>query len=145
VGLRLLIASDHGGYALKEELRAALAPRSIDITDLGTFGGQPVDYPDLAHQLCRGVLAGDGDLGVLVCGTGIGMSLAANRHPGIRAALCTDPYMSRMAREHNDANVLCLGGRVIGPALAEEIVLAFVGGRFEGGRHERRLAKLDPR
>jgi ribose 5-phosphate isomerase B len=145
VGLRLLIASDHGGYALKEELRGALASRDVEVTDLGTFGGQPVDYPDLAHQLCRGVLAGDGDLGVLVCGTGIGMSLAANRHPGIRAALCTDPYMSRMAREHNDANVLCLGGRVIGPALAEEIVLAFISGRFEGGRHERRLAKLDPR
>lgn len=140
---RVLIASDHGGYALKEELRATL-PDDLTVIDLGTHDGQSVDYPELAHELCERVLGGEGDLGILICGTGIGMSLAANRHVGVRAALCTDPYMSRMAREHNDANVLCLGGRVIGPSLALEIVLAFLAGEYQGGRHARRVGKIDP-
>jgi ribose 5-phosphate isomerase B len=142
---RLAIASDHGGFALKEHVRERLAARpDLLVTDLGTRDGAPVDYPDQAHTLAAAVVRGDFDRGILVCGTGIGMSIAANRHRGIRAALCTDPYMARMCREHNDANVLCLGGRVIGPALAEEIVAAFLDGVFGGERHGRRVAKLDP-
>ena len=95
------------------------------------------------RALIEAVLRKEVDFGLLICGTGIGVSIAANRRPGIRAALCTDPYMARMSREHNDANVLCLGGRVVGPGLAEEIVRTFVAGRFQGGRHVRRVQKLD--
>ena len=143
--LRLAIASDHGGYPLKAELAAWLgALPDVELLDLGVATPVAVDYPDQAHALCAALLAGRAELGILVCGTGIGMSIAANRHQGIRAALCTDPFMARMAREHNDANVLCLGGRVVGPALAQEIVSAYLTAGFEGGRHERRLAKLDP-
>ena len=141
--LRLVMASDHGGFSLKEDLKKALASAGVLITDLGVHQESSVDYPDLAHALCDTILGNDADIGLLVCGTGIGMSIAANRHPGIRAALCTDPYMSRMAREHNDANVLCLGGRVIGPSLAEDIVREFLGGSYEGGRHARRVGKID--
>jgi len=141
---RIAIASDHGGFELKRELAAALAGDGIELADLGADNGTAsVDYPDFARALCAEVLAGRASAGILVCGTGIGMSIAANRLPGIRAALCTDPYMARMAREHNDANVLCLGGRVVGPALAIEIAKSFLGAAFAGGRHERRLAKID--
>ncbi|HUT77206.1 MAG TPA: ribose 5-phosphate isomerase B [Polyangia bacterium] len=144
--MRLAIASDHGGFELKEHLLAWLAGRDdIAVADLGTRDEAAVDYPDLAHPLAEAVARGDFDRGILVCGTGIGMSIAANRHRGIRAALCTDPYMARMSREHNDANVLCLGGRVLGRSLAEDIVRAFLDGEFGGERHARRLAKLDPR
>ncbi len=142
---RLVIASDHGGLDLKRQLVAHLAARDdIELTDLGTDAPGSVDYPDYAHALAERVAGGAADRGVLVCGTGIGMSIAANRHPGVRAALCTDPYMARMAREHNDAHVLCLGGRVIGPSLAEEIVDAFLAGEFGGGRHARRVDKIEP-
>jgi ribose 5-phosphate isomerase B len=142
--IRLVLACDHGGYPLKEELKHVLTAADMTVEDLGTNSGDSVDYPEFAHALCHAILAGDADLGVLVCGTGLGMSMAANRHRGIRAALCTDPYMARMAREHNDANVLCLGGRVVGPSLAAEIVQAFVQGRFGGDRHARRIGKIDP-
>lgn len=141
---RVAIASDHGGFALKEELRRALGERGVDLADLGVHAPDSVDYPDQAGALCAEILAGRADAGILVCGTGVGMSIAANRHRGIRAALCADPYTARMSRAHNDANVLCLGGRVTGPALALEIAVAFVDGSFEGGRHARRLAKIDP-
>jgi ribose 5-phosphate isomerase B len=141
---RIAIASDHGGYGLKEALRAALAGDGFELVDLGTHDGTTsVDYPDFAAALCDEVLAGRTALGILVCGTGIGVSIAANRRRGIRAALCTDPYMARMAREHNDANVLCLGGRVLEPAAALAIAREFLAGAFAGGRHERRLAKID--
>jgi ribose 5-phosphate isomerase B len=143
--IRLAIASDHGGFELKQRLLAWLAGRDgLAVTDLGTHGEAAVDYPDLAHALAEAVARGDFDRGILVCGTGIGMSMAANRHRGIRAALCTDPYMARMSREHNDANVLCLGGRVVGRSLAEEVVRAFLDGDFAEERHALRLAKLDP-
>jgi ribose 5-phosphate isomerase B len=142
--IRMAMACDHGGYQLKDELKAKLAERDVSVEDLGTDSGESVDYPDFAHDLCAKILAGEADLGILICGTGIGMSMAANRHRGVRAALCTDPFMARMAREHNDANVLCLGARVIGPSLALEIVHAFLDGRFAGDRHERRIGKIDP-
>jgi ribose 5-phosphate isomerase B len=143
--MRLAIAADHGGFDLKEHLASWLSGREgLEIIDLGTHDGAAVDYPDLAHRLIAAVIDGNCQRGVLVCGTGIGMSIAANRRVGIRAALCTDPYMARMAREHNDANVLCLGGRVVGPSLAEEIVRAFLDTGFAGGRHAGRLAKIDP-
>jgi ribose 5-phosphate isomerase B len=141
---RVALACDHGGYALKEELKTMLEGDQVAVEDLGTDSTDSVDYPDFAHALCAKILSGDADLGILVCGTGLGMSIAANRHRGIRATLCTDPYMARMAREHNDANVLCLGARVIGPSLAEEIVRSFLRGRFAGDRHQRRVAKIEP-
>ena len=141
---RIAIASDHGGFELKRELKRLLVGDEIEFIDLGVDDGcTSVDYPDYAAALCEAMLSGRAPLGILVCGTGIGMSIAANRRRGIRAALCTDPYMARMAREHNDANVLCLGGRVIGAELALSISREFLGGAFAGGRHERRLAKID--
>jgi ribose 5-phosphate isomerase B len=141
---RLVIACDHGGLTLKNEIVEQLARAPVEIDDLGVHTAESVDYPDLAHALCQRILDGAADRGILICGTGIGMSITANRHPGIRAALATDPFMSRMAREHNDANVLCLGGRVIGPSLAFEIVDAFLDKSFEGGRHSRRIEKIEP-
>ena len=140
---RLVIASDHGGFELKEHLRGALKSPDLEIIDLGVNAPQSVDYPDCAERLCLAVQGEKAEVGILLCGTGIGMSIAANRHVGIRAALCTDPYMARMSRAHNNANVLVLGGRIIGPSLAEEIVRTFLNSDFEGGRHERRLAKID--
>ncbi len=139
----LVMACDHGGFELKESLKKSLTESGTEVTDLGVFSQSSVDYPDQAHNLAQAILSGEAVSGILICGTGIGISIAANRHPGIRAALCTDPFMARMSREHNDANVLCLGGRVIGPSLAEEIVRAFVDGKFEGGRHARRLDKIE--
>ena len=141
---RLAIASDHGGLELKSALLTYLKERQYDITDLGTNNTDSVDYTEYAHLLSDYVLSHKKTLGILICGTGIGMSLAANRHSGIRAALCTDTYMARMAREHNDANVLCMGGRVTGIGLAEHIVDMFLKTEFVGGRHLRRINQLDP-
>jgi ribose 5-phosphate isomerase B len=140
----LAIASDHAGFALKEQLKRALAALSVPFADLGTNGEQSVDYPDFAHSVASGVAAGTYAAGVLICGTGIGMSIAANRHGGVRAALCTESYAARMSRMHNDANVLCLGARIVGVGLAEEIVRAFLETSFEGGRHAGRVAKIEP-
>jgi len=141
--LRVALASDHAGLPLKDGLKALLEQLKIAATDLGTNGPASVDYPDFAHKLAKGVAEQRFDAGILVCGTGIGMSIAANRHPEIRAALVSDPYSARMTRMHNDANVLCLGARVVGPGLAEEIVTAFFTTAFEGGRHAARVAKLN--
>ncbi|MBN2341281.1 MAG: ribose 5-phosphate isomerase B [Deltaproteobacteria bacterium] len=139
---RLVIASDHGGIDLKNVIIQELRAKNIDIVDLGTHGASSVDYTDYAHALAEDVLSNEG-MGVLICGTGIGMSLAANRHIGIRAALCTNSYMARMAREHNDANVLCMGGRVVGPGVALDMVEIFLNTEFEGDRHIRRINKID--
>jgi ribose 5-phosphate isomerase B len=141
---RVVIASDHGGVDLKVVVKAYLSERGYEVTDLGTDTATSVDYTDYAHPLADHVLSNENTLGILICGTGIGMSLAANRHSGIRAALCTDTYMARMAREHNNANVLCMGGRVTGPGLAEHIVDMFVTAKFIGGRHQKRINQLDP-
>lgn len=143
MSLRVAVSSDHGGFELKKALVHFLEGHPYSILDLGVHSLQSVDYPVMARLLTDAIISGSADRGILVCGTGIGMSIAANKRPGIRAALCTDPYMSKMSREHNDANVLCLGGRVIGPSLAEEIVLAFLQGAFQGGRHARRVDQYE--
>lgn len=143
MSLRLALASDHGGLTLKQQLILALRDSDLEVIDLGPTTADSIDYPIKARELCQSILAKEAEFGILICGTGIGMSIAANRVNGIRAALCTDPYMARMAREHNDANVLVLGGRVLGPALAEDIVKVFLDSPFAGGRHGRRIAMLD--
>jgi ribose 5-phosphate isomerase B len=139
----LAIASDHAGFRLKEQLKATLEKRGVRFQDLGPVDEASVDYPDFAHAVAKGVADGNFALGVLVCGSGIGMSCAANRHPGVRAALCTESYAARMAREHNDANVLCLGSRIVGEGVAQAILAAFLDAQFEGGRHARRVAKIE--
>lgn len=141
---RIVIASDHAGFTLKTHLAEHIRARGLPVEDLGPSDETSCDYSDFAHRVAERVAADAGTAGVLVCGTGIGMSMAANRHEGVRAALCSEPYSARMSREHNDANVLCVGARVIGVALAEAVVDAFLEGAFEGGRHVRRVAKIEP-
>lgn len=140
--MKIAIGADHAGYHLKEALREGILAE-YEVLDFGTHSPERTDYPLYAFAVGEAVAGGEADLGILICGTGIGMSMAASRVPGIRAALCTNVYMAKMARAHNDANVLCLGGRVIGPGLAEEIVRTFLTTAFEGGRHARRLELLD--
>lgn len=142
--LRLAIGSDHGGFDLKEQLKKYLHERGLEVTDVGTHSTTSTDYPDYAQPLARGVAAHQFDLGVLVCTTGIGVSIAANKVPGVRAALVWDESMAQMARRHNDANVLCLAGKGTEPKLAQSIIDAFLAAQFEGGRHERRVQKLEP-
>ncbi len=140
---KILMGSDHAGLALKRALGDHLVAQGYEVEDLGTHDTASTDYPDHAHRVAEAVARGAG-LGILVCGTGIGMSIAANRHRGVRAALCADTFSARMTRLHNDANVLCLGARTVGPGLAEDIVDAFLGASFEGGRHARRVEKIEP-
>jgi ribose 5-phosphate isomerase B len=140
--VRLAAASDHAGLALRAEVVKAARELGHDVDDLGPPGSESVDYPDFACRVAELVASREVEAGVLVCGTGIGMSIAANKVPGVRAALCHSEFEARMARAHNDANVLCLGERVVGAGLAASIVRAFLGQAFEGGRHERRVAKL---
>ena len=140
--MKLAIGSDHAGLVLKREVRRALDERQLAVEDFGTHSEDSVDYPDFAARVAQAVSGGDCALGVLVCGTGIGMSIAANKVRGVRAAVCTTEFEARMARAHNDANVLCLGSRVVGAGLATQIVEAFLDQRFEGGRHERRVQKI---
>jgi len=137
------IAADHAGFVLKSPLKEELARLGRDVIDLGTTNEDSVDYPDFARRLADAITDGRAKLGVLMCGTGIGMSIAANRNPKIRAALCITPEMARLARAHNDANVLVMGGRLTNPEVAKECLKAFLETPFEGGgRHERRVAKL---
>ena len=138
----IALAADHGGYELKNEIKRHLEERGIAVRDFGTNGPESVNYPDYAHPLCVAVANGECRLGILVCGTGIGMSMAANKHRGIRAACCSDTYSARLTREHNDANVLCLGGRVIGTGLALDMVDLFLATEFAGGRHQKRVDML---
>lgn len=138
----ILIASDHGGYELKEDLEGYLRERGVEVRDLGPPNGDPVDYPDFGLDLASRVGRGEAEQGILLCGTGIGMSIVANKIPGVRAALVGDVYSARMAREHNDANVLVIGGRTTGKGLAREIVRVWMGSQFEGGRHARRLRRI---
>lgn len=139
---RIHLASDHAGLDLKEALVRHLKGLGYDVVDNGTDSRDSCDYPVFAHKLCHAVER-EGSLGILICGTGLGMSMAANRHMGIRAALCTTELHARMSRCHNDANVLCLGARVTGEALALAIVNVFLDSAFEGGRHQQRLDQLD--
>ena len=139
---KVYLGSDHGGFELKNTLAAHLREQGWETEDLGCYSAESCDYPDFAAAVGRAVAANEGTLGLLVCGTGIGMSLAANKIPGVRAAVCGDVYSAQMTRRHNDANVLCLGARVTGPGLAEEIADAFFSSSFEGGRHARRVAKI---
>lgn len=139
----LLLTSDHAGFDLKVELAASLADQGVDLRDLGPEDRSSVDYPDMAARLVRALLDGEAERGVLICGTGIGIGIAANRYKGIRAATCHDATTARLSRAHNDANVLCLGARVIGVEVATDCVQAFLETPFEGGRHQRRVDKLD--
>ncbi|MFN3534866.1 MAG: ribose 5-phosphate isomerase B [Desulfatiglandales bacterium] len=141
---RLIIGSDHGGFELKEAIKSHLIKGSqYEVLDAGVYDRSPSDYPPIAHRVVEGILKGGFQRGILICGTGIGMSITANRYRGIRAALCHDHYTARYSRLHNDANVLVLGGRVLGVGLALEIVDVFLNTEFEGGRHERRLCLIE--
>ncbi len=140
----LAIGADHGGLALKTAMVARLCASGAAVLDLGTDSTTSVDYPDFAHLVCRAVIEGRAARGILLCGTGIGMSIAANRHPQIRCVLAHDVTTARLGREHNDGNVLALGGRILGEELAWDIVSTFLATRFEGGRHSPRIAKLTP-
>ena len=137
----IAIGSDHGGYALKCELVKYLAERGFEVVDCGC-DGETVDYPDIAETVCARVTGGECEKAILVCGTGIGISMSANKIGGIRAALCTDEYMAKFTRMHNDANVLCLGGRVVGGGVACGIADVFLNTEFEGGRHAVRVEKM---
>ncbi len=138
----IAVAADHAGVSMKGELASELASLGFDVLDLGTNGSESVDYPDYANALAETMRTGKVKRGVLVCGTGIGVSIAANRHPGIRAALCHDAVTARLARLHNDANVLVLGARTTDLEVAKDCLRIFLTTAFEGGRHARRVAKL---
>ncbi|MBI3049653.1 MAG: ribose 5-phosphate isomerase B [Acidobacteria bacterium] len=141
--MRIALAADHAGFEMKRDLAAALRGDGHEVLDLGTHSTAPVDYPDCAAAVAAALREARADRGVIVCGSGAGVSIAANKFPGIRAALCHDSYTARQAVEHDDMNVLCLGARVIGPALARDLTTAFLGAAFSGEeRHRRRLDKI---
>lgn len=140
--MKIALGGDHGGFQLKEQLKAYLEKQAIEVVDFGAFNENSVDYPDIAEKVGRAVAAGDPERGILICGTGIGISIATNKIKGIRAALCADVYSALMSREHNDANILCLGGRTIGSGHAEMIVDTWLHGVFRGGRHAVRTQKI---
>lgn len=136
------IGSDHGGFELKTAVKEFLEQQGLEVRDYGCFDKSSVDYPDIAEAVCRDVVSGKAACGMLFCGTGIGISIAANKIDGIRAAHVTDSYSARMAREHNNANVICLGGRILGVEIALEIVKAYLNASFAGGRHQGRVDKI---
>ena len=138
------IGGDHAGLPLKQALQQALAAQGVSLLDFGTNEAASVDYPDFAHQVCAAVQDGRARFGVLVCGSGIGMAMAANRHKGIRAAVLHDATEARLTRAHNDANVAAFGARLVGPEVALDALKAFLSTEYEGGRHDRRIAKLSP-
>ncbi len=140
--MKIGIGSDHGGLELKEKVKKHLMSRGIEVVDFGTHTSDSVDYPDMAKPVCAAVLENEVDCGILFCGTGIGISIAANKHKGIRAALCSDVYSAKMAKLHNNAQIICMGGRVIGEDLACMIADAWIDTEFEGDRHIRRLNKI---
>ena len=136
---KITIGSDHAGYALKCKVIEHLKERGIEVIDVGTNSTASCNYPDFAHALCKNIQDGVTELGILICGTGIGMSMAANKHRGIRAAACSDTFSARLTRLHNDANVLCFGERVVGMGLAFDLVDNFIDAEFEGGKHQTRV------
>ncbi len=139
---KVIAGSDHAGLALRGEAVKVAKAAGLEVEDVGPFSGDSVDYPDYAKKVAEAVASGRAKLGILVCGTGIGMSIAANKVKGVRAAHCTTEFEARMARAHNDANVLCIGERVVGLGLGGAVVKAFLETPFEGGRHERRVQKM---
>lgn len=138
----IALAADHGGFSLKEEVRAHLDELGIPYKDFGCFNGESCDYPDMALPACDAVVSGECDKALLFCGTGVGISMSANKVKGIRACCCSDAFSAEYTRRHNDANALCMGGRVVGPGLACQLVDLFLNTPFEGGRHQRRIDKL---
>ncbi|MCI2429619.1 ribose 5-phosphate isomerase B [Candidatus Acetothermia bacterium] len=139
--MKIAIGSDHNGLALKQTLLAGVL-QGDTVHDVGVFASESVDYPDIAFAVAQAVASGEFDRGILICGTGIGMAIAANKVKGIRAAACSDVYSAKMSRRDNDANILCFGGRVLGPGLAAEIVTIWLAEEFAGGRHQRRIEKI---
>lgn len=138
----LAIGSDHGGYELKEEIKKYLDEQKIPYKDFGTDSAASVDYPDIAYPVAKALADGECEKGILCCGTGIGISMAANKVKGIRAACCSDCFSAKLTRQHNDANILCMGGRVVGVGKALMMVDLFLNTEFEGGRHQKRIDKL---
>ena len=141
--IRIAIGCDHGAFDLKQLLIEHLTAAGYEVEDFGTYTKESVHYPVYAHKVCQAIQSGKAELGMLLCSTGVGMSMAANKHKGIRAALCTDTYSARFTRMHNDANVLCMGAHVVGKGLAMDIADAFLGAAFEGGRHATRVEMLN--
>ena len=140
--MKIVIAADHGGFELKESIARSLMDAGREIVDVGCFSNESVDYPDFAEKAVDRIVSGECQMGVLICGTGIGMSIAANRNRAIRAANCSNVYTARMSREHNNANVLCLGARVLEAKVTIEMVRVWLHTDFSGGRHQRRIAKF---
>lgn len=140
--MRIAVGADHGGFSLKEIIREDLEKKGYEVKDYGTYSKDSVDYPDIAEKLSKNVAKGDHDFGILVCGTGIGMSMAANKVKGIRAAVVGDVFSAQATKEHNNANVICIGERVTGPGLALMIVDAYMKAQYQGGRHENRINKI---
>ncbi len=138
----IVIGADHGGFTLKEEIKKHLEAKGVQFVDVGSYDGASVDYPDIAKAACEKIISGECDKGLLFCGTGVGISMAANKMKGIRACCCSDAYSAKLTRQHNDANVLCMGGRVVAGGLAEMMVDNFLDTEFEGGRHQRRVDKI---
>jgi len=142
--MNVIIGSDHAGFDLKEEIKRSLTEKGeYPVTDMGTFSNEPVDYPIIAHQVAKNISEKRFHWGILVCGSGIGMSIVANRYPRVRAALCSNLFAVKVSRQHNDANILVLGGRVLGTDLALEMVGLFLHTQFKGGRHQRRLEQIE--
>lgn len=141
----IVLGADHGGFELKNKIKEFLENHhhnNFTVIDVGTDSAQSCDYPIFANRVCQKIQSGEADLGILVCGTGIGMSIAANKHKGIRAACCSDTFSARLTRLHNDANVLCIGARVVGAGLALDLVNEFINAEFEGDRHVKRLSLI---
>lgn len=138
----IVVGSDHGGLELKEAIKVLLRERNVSFEDCGTDNGNSVDYPDFGIKVARKVSSGEAEKGILFCGTGIGMSIVANKFPGVRAALATDTFMAQMAKEHNNANILVLGGRVLDREIARKMVGVWLDATYEGGRHQNRLDKI---
>lgn len=141
--MKFYIATDHAGIDLKDYTVQLLQEKGQEVIDLGPFSKERVDYPDYAHQVATSILNDAGSQGILICGSGIGMSIAANRHAGIRAALCHDAYTASVARGHNDANILCFGERIVGKGVCESIINAWINSKFDGGRHAGRIEKIE--
>lgn len=140
--MKIAIGCDHGGFQLKGEIISYLKEEGYEVQDFGTYSEESCDYPDYAIKVAESVASKENELGIIICGTGIGVSIVANKVPGIRAALCSDTFSAHATRQHNNANILTMGQRVVGPGLALDIVKTFLTSEFEGGRHERRIEKI---